>query len=568
MVVAAGATFGWFFVVGPLALRPLGSSGVVDIARAVVVLVLAYGALVLLGCIRDDRTRRPALLLALGLTIATAVEAGRAYDLVHHQVQSTWYIAALVLAYVLIGLAAVAIKRGEQSVPEEPSMVPGNPLRTRELPRVWRYLMPYTVAPPLVALLVYVAGTNASAHLAAGTYILGATFLELVFVREFVGYRELTSFATRTAHLESLAAVDPVTGLPNQRTLSTFLAREVERSDRYGRPCSVLFLDLDHFKALNDMYGHAVGDLALREFSAVVRSGLRVADTLGRWGGEEFVAVLPEADDEDAVAVAERIRSGVTGHRFQCASGVHLTCSIGVATYPGQANNARELIDLADRAMYAAKYLGRNRVELAGAENGPDAVMSQEDTAITGAIETLRELLRSRGHDVEEDRAVSSLAAAIAVSLGCEPSEASIIGTAALIRGVGSLAIPDSVLFRAGPLTDAEWRIVRSCPDLGAELVARVPVLRSLVPIVRSYRERWDGSGYPEGISGAAIPLGARIISVAEAYTAMTSPRPHRPACADSDALDEVARLAGTWFDPQVATALPEALAQARHGVA
>jgi diguanylate cyclase (GGDEF)-like protein len=184
--------------------------------------------------------------------------------------------------------------------------------------------------------------------------------------RQFVAQRELIVVQRELQNaydkLAALANTDMLTGLPNHRSLSATIEREVARARRSGRPLALLFLDIDHFKALNDSAGHAAGDGALAEFSSLVAGCLRASDVLGRWGGEEFIALLPEAGAEEAHAVAERVRSGVEDHVFGSAGRAGLTCSIGVAVHREDAPEALSLIDAGDRAMYTAKRLGRNRV--------------------------------------------------------------------------------------------------------------------------------------------------------------------------------------------------------------
>jgi two-component system, cell cycle response regulator len=156
--------------------------------------------------------------------------------------------------------------------------------------------------------------------------------------------------------LEALAMVDSLTNLPNQRSLIAALDQELERAYRYDRICSILFLDIDCFKAINDTYGHVTGDKVLKEFAGVLRLLLRRADTMGRWGGEEFLVILPETEEAGAQATADRIRITVAKHLFISESAFHLTCSIGSATYHPSIPYERErLIALADQAMYAAK---------------------------------------------------------------------------------------------------------------------------------------------------------------------------------------------------------------------
>jgi diguanylate cyclase (GGDEF)-like protein len=165
--------------------------------------------------------------------------------------------------------------------------------------------------------------------------------------------------------LAALATTDSLTGVPNHRALLFSLRAEFERARRYRRPLAVLFLDIDHFKQINDQHGHAAGDMSLASFASVVSKTLRSADSFGRWGGEEFLAILPEADDDEALRTAERIRHAVAEHPIASIGADRLTCSIGVAVWPEHADDPSALIAAADRAMYTAKTLGRDRCEIA-----------------------------------------------------------------------------------------------------------------------------------------------------------------------------------------------------------
>jgi diguanylate cyclase (GGDEF)-like protein len=178
----------------------------------------------------------------------------------------------------------------------------------------------------------------------------------------WLGFRLLRTVRTASAHLLLLATTDPLTGRPNHRTLVTLLDREVARGVRYERPFGLLFIDIDRFKALNDQYGHSAGDAALCAFAGHVAAQLRSVDVVGRWGGEEFLAILPESDGQVALTVAEHVRSSVAAHDFGAGCGGHMTCSIGVAGFPADGATRDGLVEAADRAMYAAKGKGRNQV--------------------------------------------------------------------------------------------------------------------------------------------------------------------------------------------------------------
>jgi len=368
----------------------------------------------------------------------------------------------------------------------------------------------------------------------------------------------------QTAHdeLAALAVTDPLTGLPNHRALVTALEQELERAQRYHHPCAVLFVDLDHFKALNDGYGHAAGDAALRELGVVVRSCLRNIDIIGRWGGEEFLALLPETNEEAALKTAERIRSAIAAHIFSAGGGMHLTSSLGVAVYPNHALDRSALVAAADLAMYVAKKLGRNQTRSA---SDPTTVSleaekrngSREEAALTGAVDSLTMLLEARdSYTGEHTSDAALLALQLALALGLDTTEARMISLAGRLHDLGKVAIPDAILQKPAPLTEEEWKLMRTHPIIGADVVSRMPSLRVLAPIIRSHHERWDGHGYPDQLSGEAIPLGARIIAVVDAYSAMTTNRPYRKAHNPAWALRELQRCAGTQFDPQVVAAL------------
>lgn len=373
------------------------------------------------------------------------------------------------------------------------------------------------------------------------------------------------SLQEANARLEALATTDALTGLPNHRSLMAIIDQEIERSKRYERSCSLIFLDLDHFKALNDSCGHAAGDAALQELGAVACGCLRKIDTVGRWGGEEFVALLPETEADYVMEAAERIRAAVAAHLFQAGGGLYLTCSVGVATYPADAQNRSDLVEAADRAMYAAKKFGRNQVRsiadplVATLASGTES--SREETALEGMVEALTSLVQARDHYTGEHAAeVAELAVCIARSMGLQSAEIRLADLVGRLHDIGKVAIPDTILCKEGKLTAEEWLLMKQHPVIGADVARMVPSLRMTAPGIRAHHERWDGQGYPDGLRGEAIPLAARIVAVADAFNAMVTDRPYRKARTQKQALTEMRRCAGSQFDPAVIEALEEAL--------
>ena len=360
----------------------------------------------------------------------------------------------------------------------------------------------------------------------------------------------------------ALATTDPVTALPNHRALLAQLDQELERAQRYERACSLLFLDLDHFKALNDGYGHTAGDAVLCEFASLIQTQLRRIDTVGRWGGEEFVAILPEMQADEALALAEEVRAAVAAHTFRVGGGLYLTCSVGMASCPVHAQEREGLLSAADHAMYGAKRFGRNQVRAA---NDP-AVLAlfsesyveegREEAALVGMVEALVTLVEARDDSTgRHSHQVADLAFRLALALGLAPAEAQMIALAGRLHDIGKVAIPDGVLQKAGRLTEEEWALMRTHPVVGAEVVSHIPALRPLAPVIRAHHEHWDGQGYPHHLKGEAIPFGARILAVVDSYNAMTSQRPYREPLSASDARAELCRCAGSKFDPRVVEA-------------
>ena len=375
--------------------------------------------------------------------------------------------------------------------------------------------------------------------------------------------------------LRALATTDPLTGLANHRALIAALEHELARAYRYRHECSLLFLDIDHFKALNDSYGHAVGDSVLRDFASLLQQQIRETDVPGRWGGEEFLVILPETGEQEASLLSERARAAVAAHAFTMGGGMSLTCSIGIATFPGDARERDGLVTCADQAMYAAKKLGRNQVRSASdpatlALSKSDSEQgSREDVALSGIVEALNALVEAHDrYTGQHTRRVATLATRLALALGLDATEARMIGLAGRLHDIGKIGIPDAVLQKAERLNEQEHASMQGHTIVGAEIISHIPSLRTLIPVIRAHHERWDGQGYPDGLAGTAIPLGARIVAVADAYDAIVTERHYQPARDTSTALNELRRCAGTQFDPEITRAMEEMLGQQNNNLA
>jgi diguanylate cyclase (GGDEF)-like protein len=355
------------------------------------------------------------------------------------------------------------------------------------------------------------------------------------------------------ARVEQKSRLDELTGLFNRRHFEERLKEEVSRHSRYGDVFSIFMLDLDNFKTYNDVYGHPAGDILLSHIGEIIRSSVRDADQAFRYGGDEFVVILPQTARDDAYVVAERVREQVAGEMEK--KSLTVTCSIGLASYPADGVISEDLITGADTALYYAKWTGGNRTYLSSkvlsepVDNG--GVHGKRDGL--SAVYSLVSVVEARdpyiyGHS----RRVNTYAVALAEAIGLSPDEVSKVSTAALLHDIGKIGIPDKVLNKKGGLNEEDWRAVKTHPRLGANIISNIPNLVPCVSIVLNHHERWDGGGYPEGLKGEEIPIEARILAIADSFEAMTSARPYRPALSHEEVVEELRQGAGTQFDPKL----------------
>ncbi len=374
--------------------------------------------------------------------------------------------------------------------------------------------------------------------------------------------------ADRMTEVWTLATVDQLTGVLNRQSILADLEKEIDRATRYGHQLSVAMVDLDHFKRINDTYGHAAGDTMLRQVAEILRTNLRTVDTVGRYGGEEFLIILPETDVGAAASLAEKLRRLVGRHEiiFQDGSRATATLSAGVAGGSGSHLRLAALVRDADNAMYSAKALGRDQVYVFHevADNGlvrrapiaaaaRDQAMDVGRAAFGAATDSLTAALEARpGWAGKPSSMIAAAAVELALGLGLSEPEIERIRVASLLHDLGKLAIPEEILTKPGELNDPEWRIVSEHPKIGQVILEQAGALRDAATIVLHHHEWFDGRGYPHGLSGEEIPVGARIVAVADAYEAMVAGRPYRAAVTHEAALQELRRHAGLQFDPDL----------------
>ena len=394
--------------------------------------------------------------------------------------------------------------------------------RTRERLEVeGRPLLGVPVVCALVAIGVLVYDHVSPLNLLA--VALATLTLLLVLARLVLTFRENSRLFELT---RQEATTDALTGLGNRRKLLTDLDR-ILSADPPATTLLMLF-DLDGFKSYNDTFGHPAGDALLARLGEKLAAVLDGSGAAYRLGGDEFCLVAPIAKDE-AESLIDRSCAALTEH----GDGFDVGSSFGAALLPDDASDATHALQIADERLYAQKYSRRGEGER--------------------TMAALLDALTAREPDLQERLAdIGALAGAVGSRLRLRRDELEELGRAAQLHDLGKLAVPDEILHKAGELDEREWAFVRQHTIVGERILRASPALRNAAGIVRSTHENWDGSGYPDGLTGEDIPLAARIVRACDAYVAMTSPRPYREPKTPDDALNELMRLAGNEFDPNV----------------
>lgn len=424
-------------------------------------------------------------------------------------------------------------------------------------------------------------------------------------IEAFARQASLALENARQYHLaKEQAATDPITNMPNHRSLKERLGDELARANRHEQELSVLMLDIDHFKVYNDAFGHAAGDEALRVVADALRQSLRLGDYAARYGGEEFVVVLPDTPLSVASEIAETLRGVVADITEQSANALprSVTVSIGVATCPMHGGDRDLILQAADSAMYLAKHGGRNQVCLAsdlGTERGLHALFNQaishlalpssspgphvvtdlerrfarlaslryeldeaevetaiKDSPMLQTVTALAATIDAKDHYTEgHSRQVAALGASLADAIGCSLEQVEMVRLGGLLHDVGKIGVPEAILNKPGPLDPEEWSTMREHPEIGVRILAPVAALREILPTVNFHHERWDGSGYPAGLRADEIPLHARIIAICDAFDTMVSNRPYRRGMDRSQAVKRLQDGAGTQFDAHLVAA-------------
>jgi len=375
--------------------------------------------------------------------------------------------------------------------------------------------------------------------------------------------------------LKQLAMKDYQTGLYNHQYLSDMIESEYYRAKRFAHPLSVIMLDIDYFKSINDTYGHEFGDMVLKQFAKVLRLMIRKYDTVVRYGGEEFVVVSSVIDRQKAITLGQRILDAINLNNFgDQKHNIKLKLSIGIASYPMDgAISGMDLINMAEKILSKAKEAGGNKAyssfEAKKTRKRDSSVSEFEDVALlkdrinkltkrgnqnlVESIFAFAKTLELKDHYTgEHTEHTVHYSTAIAKVMGLPLEDIENIRQASILHDLGKVGISDKILHKKAKLTKREFEEIKRHPQIAADIIRPVQFLHDIIPLILYHHERWDGKGYPSGLIGPEIPIGSRIISVADVYQALTSKRPYRKAFSEKEAIKMIKAGYGTQFDPEV----------------
>jgi len=347
------------------------------------------------------------------------------------------------------------------------------------------------------------------------------------------------------------ALTDALTRLSNRRAVEQQLDHFLAHSRRSSESLSLMIFDIDHFKIVNDTYGHQIGDAVLIALAQQARDVMRAQDTLGRWGGEEFMAIMPGTGRDSALIAAERLRAHIEETRIPTSAGpVSVTVSVGVATTSPLVELAStSLVAAADLALYGAKRAGRNRVVHADGQPTAPLTRSEPPEAAHALINALEVV---HAPTARHSRLIAEVCWELCAALCLAPSDRSRIGLAGLLHDIGKLALHHDTAAQAEAKQRHNGKRDLAYVYESARLLQTLPTLSVVIPLVASHLERWDGSGVPRGLRGEDIPLGSRVIAVAHAFDSLPNAQ-EAPRDSHQHTLSILKRGAGRQFDPDLA---------------
>lgn len=363
---------------------------------------------------------------------------------------------------------------------------------------------------------------------------------------------------TQNRELEILATRDALTGSLNRRSFFQKFDHAFSSAVKNHTPLSAFMVDIDHFKRINDNFGHAMGDQVLQKVATTLKNSVRKSDLVCRYGGEEFAILLPKTDIHQAAVIAEGIRAAIENLEF---SNLSITTSLGLSAVCQSSENPQELLEQADQCLYVAKRNGRNRVvrwddipddvELDVAEVTTSHTNDQPEFNSEIPFHAVTALISALAYRDQETANHSRRVADLCVAVGegiISIRDSYILEIAGLLHDIGKIGVPDSILLKSTPLSDQEWQVMKKHERIGIEIVNTSFASYELNEIIENYRVHFDQGGRHSN----QLPIGARILAIADAYDSMTAHHPYRKSMTPRESITELRRCAGQQFDPEI----------------
>jgi len=382
--------------------------------------------------------------------------------------------------------------------------------------------------------------------------------------------------------LRQLSLRDAQTGLYNHRYLSEVIETEFTRAQKYSYPFSLIMLDIDYFKSINDVYGHQFGDLVLKQLANQLKRIVRLYDAVIRYGGEEFVIISPSTDRTNALNFAQRILNTIGLYNFgNEKQTVKLKLSLAVTTYPDdKANKGMDMMELVDQILNKAKEAGGNKVYSSVDFNNHNHIVPVEETtnvvflkekvnkltkranqSLIEAIFAFAKTIEVKDHYTGEHvEKTVHYAIEIAKALNLSEHEVELIEQASMLHDLGKVGISEKILFKKAGLSKKEFTEIKKHPQIGVDIIRPIHFLHPIIPFILHHHEKWNGEGYPYGLKEQDIPLGARIVAIADVYQALISDRPYRKGYSKKQAVNIMKEESGVLFDPALVNVFLEIL--------
>lgn len=365
--------------------------------------------------------------------------------------------------------------------------------------------------------------------------------------------------------LENIVNFDGLTNVYNHRYFQDKLKEKIEIGRKENKPVSMIFIDIDYFKHYNDLYGHQKGDNILKELAEIIRKSVRDKDIVARYGGEEFAVILEDTTEKETLEIAERIRTNVEENYFDGEENQpkgKITASIGISIFPDKAKDEIELIKSADDALYRAKFFNKNRVETyTSILDDLKKNIDDKDIELVTSIKTLISIINAKDrYTYSHVERVVIYSRLLADKLNLSERDKNNLIYGAYMHDIGKINIAKEILAKRMKLEKEEWEELKQHPDNGVEIIKSVESLKDVIPLIKHHHERYDGMGYPSGLSGDEIPYLARVLTVVDSFDAMTSNRPYNVRKSYEEGIEELRNCSGTQFDPEIVKAFIEVI--------